>query len=199
MYASKDIFQIKSIVQEIDSLHEYFSQPANKTHAWVSVFLDDLKRMFNKRVLSYDSVKAPERLTASKSYTPYKKNNTIKESKKLNDVDEYPEINETTEIVIIDEQDIHDHSPEIFEQTVVSSPEIKRTDYLYRLTADRNNLLTNFNISEEITEDNYTDILEEYREYLCSHEKRKQFEKLLRKRATLYKSNRSKSNKQYRM
>jgi hypothetical protein len=82
MYASKDIFEIKAIVQEIDLLQKYFAQAENKPHAWVYVFLDDLKKMFNKRIVTYDSIQAIPKAHTSRPYVLRNKTKKNKKEKK---------------------------------------------------------------------------------------------------------------------
>lgn len=66
--------------------------------------------------------------------------------------------------------------------------ELKKTDYLYRLTADRENVLANLAISDEITETNYKDVLDEYEDHIFSYNKNKQLHNMLNARIRKYKA-----------
>lgn len=96
---------------------------------------------------------------------------------------------EVTEINEVDESDEDDQ----WSDEDVSG--LKKTDYLYRLNADRKNILANLDISEEITEINYKDVLDEYEDHIFSYNKNKQLHNMLNARIRKYKAYCSKSKK----
>jgi hypothetical protein len=76
--------------------------------------------------------------------------------------------------------------------------QLKKTGYLYRLTADLENVLANLAISEDITEINYKDILDEYEDHIFSYNKNKQLHNMLNARIRTYKAYCLRSKKTHR-
>ncbi|MCX6823889.1 MAG: hypothetical protein NT085_02085 [candidate division SR1 bacterium] len=148
----------------------------NTPHMWAISFLNQLKNIFKTKKDGFE-------LFASKKIIH---SDTI--------VDDPIE----SEILYPDTQ--IEESPEA-ESLGLSTKDssISTTSYIDLLESDRDNFMTYFDISEEITENNYEYILEEYREHILSHETIDQFKKMFNKRVSAYKAKRSKTGQKHWM